>query len=210
MSGTGPDASPSRRRLRLLFSLPFLVVVLVWLVAAVVMHWWQVPLRSGPTQAQRQEAVAGAAFRTEVARVNREFPGNDPASRDRRRQAIQVAQANRNTVWFESSKAYDAWRPPGWLVPPLLWILKIVPMLIAALVAARVWLQFLGTRLHGDLSGKGYDWLTHYDAMWLAVALRGESQRIPPAADFMAVPDSRETVDSLVAFVRMRKGFRVR
>lgn len=60
------------------------------------------------------------------------------------------------------------------------------------------------------LRQRGYEWLTIIDALWLAFIFPRTSGRAPKADDFLTLPDTNQTTESLIQFLRMKKKYRAK
>lgn len=76
---------------------------------------------------------------------------------------------------------------------PLLFLFLLFWLLVA----------FFAKSLLKELRQKGYEQLTHVDAL-LLLLLRRRARTLPPAQDFLTIPGEEENVDSLIAFSRLR------
>lgn len=208
-TSTEPAPRSPRRRLALLFTIPAVAMLLLFAIALAVGAWNSGRMKQAQVRSLERAEVANAAL---VAEFNRTFKAQQAgtlsgqaATREMQAaQAIQIAELEAAMAELPKASA------PKWVqIFTSITMAAALPVLLL-LVLARGLLGLAGRRLGDELRLKGYDWPTHWDAMWLLVVLRREARRIPPAADFMTVPDSRETADSLIAFVRMRRGFRIR
>lgn len=70
-----------------------------------------------------------------------------------------------------------------------------------------VWMiavEIAGWQLRQVLRARGFDWMTHNDAMWMVLVLGRRAWQAPWAQDFHVLPGSDKQIDLLVAVTRLR------
>lgn len=201
-------SSNSRRRLVGVFVMPLIVLALLFVGANLLGQ--RLTSRTTAAAARMSQRIGAAAKQQEIDWAP--LAGLTPTEMQRPENVARVSQATERQ-WAANESAMQEFadlQPPFWLKILVPLGVVLCPLLALLLMLLALAIEIEARRLGGDLRTKGYSWLSHADTLWLILAVRREAGRLPPAADFELVPESRRTVDSLVAFVRRRREFRVR